>query len=202
MGSQPPSRPDGADQGNFRMTTRKKVAIIVGSNRKESINRKLAHAMARLAEDSLQFEEIRLDDLPMYNADLEAARPEAVNAFTAKVRGCDAILMVTPEHNRSLPAVLKNAIDWGSKPADANVWRDKPVAIAGTSPGALGTAVAQQHLRQILGSVLGATVMGGEAYITYKAEMIGADGAFADEKTRDFAKAYIDRFTRLVHKLA
>jgi chromate reductase, NAD(P)H dehydrogenase (quinone) len=129
-----------------------KVATIVGSNRRESINRRLADALTRLGEsEAFEFEFVRIDDLPMYSYDLEGARPPAVVRFTNEVAAADAALFVAPEHNRSIPAVLKNAIDWGSKPNDRNVWRGKPVAITGTSPGALGTAVGQQHLRQILG---------------------------------------------------
>lgn len=178
-----------------------KVGVIVGSNRRESINRKLAQALVKLGAPTLRFEDIRIDDLPMYNGDLEASRPGEVNRFTAEVAGCDAVLVVMPEHNRSLPAVLKNAIDWGSKPADKNVWRDKTIAITGTSPGAIGTAVGQQHLRQILG-ILGATVMGGEAYVSFKPGLLDADGAIAEDSTRAFLQAFIDRFAVLAGKLA
>ncbi|CAN5709542.1 NADPH-dependent FMN reductase [soil metagenome] len=178
-----------------------KIAVIVGSNRRESINRKLALAIEKLAPSSLEFVHIRIDDLPMYNGDLEGNRPAEVNRFTSEVAAADAVLVVMPEHNRSLPAVLKNAIDWGSKPMDKNVWRDKPAAITGTSPGAIGTAVGQQHLRQMLG-ILGASVLGGEAYITFKPELIDADGAIAIDATRDFLKAFIDRFAGFVGKLA
>lgn len=178
----------------------KKVALIVGSSRKESINRKLAMALALLADDSLSFTEVRIDDLPMYNGDLEVDRPEVVRRFTTEVAACDAILIVMPEHNRSLPAVLKNAIDWGSKPMDSNVWRNKPAAICGASPGAIGTAVGQQHLRQILG-ILGATVMGGEVYISFKPGLIDEQNRVTDESTRAFLSAYLDQFMRLVHRL-
>lgn len=138
------------------------LAIVVGSNRRNSINRQLAEAMARLLPANVKVSYPQIDDLPLYNLDLEGERPASVNRFTDAIRTADAVLIVTPEHNRSLPAVLKNAIDWGSKPAGQNVWFDKPVAISGTSPGAIGTAVAQQHLRQIMG-ILGCVVLGGEA---------------------------------------
>ncbi|VWX61172.1 Quinone reductase [Burkholderiales bacterium 8X] len=183
------------------MTSTYPIALVVGSNRRESLNRKLAKAITRLDAPTLRFQDIRIDDLPMYNGDLEAARPAEVNRFTDEVRACSGVLIVMPEHNRSLPAVLKNAIDWGSKPADRNVWRDKPVAITGTSPGAIGTAVGQQHLRQIMG-ILGATVMGGEAYIGNKPQLVDEQGSFADDTTRAFVQAYLDRFATLVGKLA
>jgi chromate reductase len=176
------------------------IAVIVGSNRRESINRKLADATGRLAPASLRLAEVRIDDLPMYNADLESSRPSEVTRFTTAVREADAVIVVMPEHNRSLPAVLKSAIDWGSKPLDKNVWKDKPVAIMGTSPGAIGTALGQQHLRQILG-VLGSTVMGGEVYVTYKPELINANGDIAVESTREFLTAFLQRFDSLVARL-
>src|SRR5690606_10657438 len=101
------------------------VGVIVGSNRKASINRALAQGIARLDVAGLRFQDIRIDDMPVYNGDLEEARPDAVGRYTAAVAAVDAVLFVTPEHNRSIPAALKSAIDWGSKPADKNVWRDK-----------------------------------------------------------------------------
>lgn len=177
------------------------IAVIVGSNRRQSINRRLAQAVIGLSPPSLRFVQVRIDDLPMYNADLESERPLTVRRFAAEVAACDAVLVVMPEHNRSLPAVLKNAIDWGSKPMDRNVWRDKPAAITGTSPGAIGTAVGQQHLRQILG-ILGATVMGGEAYIAFKPDLIDEHGGVSDAGTRAFLQAYIERFAVLVGRLA
>ncbi len=176
------------------------IAVLVGSLRRDSINRKLATAITRVAPPALQFRDITLAELPMYNGDLEAARPDAVHRFTEQCARADAFLFVMPEFNRSLPAVLKNAIDWGSKPMDRNVWRDKPVAMTGTSPGAIGTAVGQQHLRQILG-ILGAAVLGGEAYLSFKPDLIDADGNFGDESTRSFMAAYMERFSVFTGKL-
>jgi chromate reductase len=177
------------------------VGIIVGSNRRESINRRLAKALAKLASDRLDFGWIGIDTLPMYNQDLEADRPEPVRRFTAEVARFPALLFVTPEHNRSVPAVLKNALDWGSKPTEQNVWRGKVAAITGTSFGAIGTAVGQQHLRQIL-AILGVLVMGGEAYISFRPEPVDDDGNFVDDSKRAFCKAYMDQFAALVAKLA
>ena len=177
------------------------VAVLVGSLRRESLNRKLAMAMMQLVPPSIALRLVALDELPMYNGDLEADRPEPVNRFTASCARADAFLLVMPEHNRSLPAVLKNAIDWGSKPAERNVWRDKPVAIGGTSPGAIGTAVGQQHLRQVMG-ILGAHVMGGEAYLSAKPGFFADDGGIADEGTRAFVSAYLQRFADFTARLA
>src|SRR5262249_53019551 len=141
-----------------------KVAVIVGSNRRESVNRRLAHALTRLDADKLAFSFVQIDDLPLYNQDLEAELPKSVARFKSEIAAADGLLFVTPEHNRSIPAVLKNAIDWGARPYGQNSWSGKPGAITGTSPGAIGAAIAQQHLRQVLGN-LGVLVMGGEAYI-------------------------------------
>jgi chromate reductase len=177
------------------------VAILVGSLRRESVNLKLAQAITRIAPDSLAFSFIDLAPLPMYNGDLEANRPGSVHHFTAECARAQAFLFVMPEFNRSLPAVLKNAIDWGSKPMESNVWRDKPSAMTGTSPGAIGTAVGQQHLRQILG-ILGASVVGGEAYLPFCRDLFDADGNFANTSTRDFMAAYLERFATFAQKLA
>lgn len=180
---------------------RPEVGIIVGSNRRESINRRLAKALAKLEADRLDFAFIGIDDLPMYNQDLEADRPATVRRFTADVARYPALLFVSPEHNRSLPAVLKNAIDWGSKPTEQNVWRGKVAAITGTSFGAIGTAVGQQHLRQILG-ILGVLVMGGEAYISFRPDPVDEDGHFVDASKRAFCEAYMNRFVDLVMRFA
>ncbi|MFA5494054.1 MAG: NADPH-dependent FMN reductase [Porticoccaceae bacterium] len=176
-----------------------RLAIIVGSNNRDSINRKLAQGMAKLLPSTWEISYPQIDDLPIYSLDLEGQRPASVNRFTDEIRAADAVLIVTPEHNRSLPAVLKNAIDWGSKPMDKNVWLDKPVAITGTSPGAIGTALAQQHLRQIMG-ILGSLVLGGEAYIQFKPDLLTAEGEIG-AGSRDFLQAYVDRFVSLVKKL-
>jgi chromate reductase len=181
--------------------TRHTIGIIVGSNRRESINRRLAKALARLLEDRCDVRWIGIDDLPMYNGDLEGNRPAVADRFTDEVRAVTALLFVSPEHNRSLTALLKNAIDWGSKPTEQNVWRGKPAAITGTSMGAIGTAVGQQHLRQILG-ILGMTVMGGEAYIAFKPEPVDHDGHFLDDSRRQFLADYLERFVALVDRLA
>ena len=183
------------------MSTPFDIAVIVGSNRRESINRRLAQALVALAPATLACRFVPIDELPMYNGDLEPNRPESVRRFTDAVARADGLLIVMPEHNRSLPALLKNAIDWGSKPMESNVWRNKPTAIAGTSPGAIGTAVGQQHLRHILG-ILGSVVLGGELYLQFKPELIDADSQVTNEGTRKFLHDYVSRFARLVQQLA
>lgn len=177
------------------------IAVIVGSNRRGSLNRKLAEALVPLAAGRLAFTFVRLDDLPMYNQDLEAEMPASVLRFKAEIEAAQGLLFVTPEHNRSVPALLKNALDWGARPWGSNSWAGKPAAVTGTSPGALGTAVAQQHLRHILG-ILGALVLGGESYITFKPGLLDADDALADEATRTFLAGFIDQFVALLTRLA
>jgi chromate reductase, NAD(P)H dehydrogenase (quinone) len=177
------------------------VAILVGSLRRESLNRRLARALARLAPPSLVFYDVALDELPIYNGDLETNRPESINRFVAQCARADAVLIVTPEYNRSLPPVLKNAIDWASKPMEKNVWRDKPVATSGITPGAMRTTAAQLHLRQVLGAV-GAHVLGGEAYLTFQDGLIDSAGAIQDEATSEFLSSSMARFANFVAKLA
>ena len=178
-----------------------KLGLIVGSNRRESINRKLANALAKLGSGSFDANVIQIDDLPLYNQDLEAALPGSVVRFKADIANADALLFVTPEHSRSIPALLKNAIDWGARPWGKNSWTGKPAAITGTSPGAIGTAVAQQHLRAVLGSGIGMHVMGGEAYITFKPDLVDSDGTITDESTRTFLKSFVDQLAALTSKL-
>jgi len=181
--------------------SRPKVAVIVGSNRRDSINRKLAQALARLAADKLDFVPVRIDDLPMYNQDLEADLPAPVARFKREVEAADAVLFVTPEHSRSIPAVLKNAIDWGARPWGKTSWPGKPAAVTGTSAGAIGTAIAQQHLRAVLGNQ-GLILLGGETYITYKPDLVGPDDSIADDSVRGFLQAFVDQFAALVARFA
>jgi chromate reductase len=178
-----------------------KVAVIVGSNRRESVNRRLAHALTKLGADKFAFSFIQIDDLPLYNQDLEAELPKSVARFKSEIVAADGLLFVTPEHNRSIPTVLKNAIDWGARPYGQNSWNGKLAAITGTSPGAIGAAIAQQHLRQVLGN-LGVLVMGGEAYVSFKPGLIDADGAIADESARKFLQGFVDQFATLVARFA
>ena len=177
------------------------IAVVVGSNRRESLNRKLAEALIALGQANFAAKIVQIDDLPLYNQDLEAELPASVARFKSEIAAADGVLFVTPEHSRSIPAVLKSALDWGARPYGKNSWAGKPAAITGTSPGAIGTAVAQQHLRQILG-VLGALVMGGEAYITFKSGLVDDAGQITDDSTRGFLQAYVDQFASLVSRLS
>jgi chromate reductase len=174
--------------------TKFNIAVIVGSSRRESFNRKLAESLVALGSPKLAFDFVRIDDLPLFSQDIESPLPESVVRFKSEIAKADGLLFVTPEHNRSIPAMLKNAIDWGTRPYGQNVWAGKPAAITGTSPGAVGTAVAQQHLRQILGSILGVTAMSSETYITFKPGLLNEAGQVADESTRGFLQSFVDKF--------
>src|SRR3546814_1918075 len=126
------------------------VAVIVGSLRRESFNRKLADAIVKLAPPELSFKQLRIDDLPLYNQDDDANQAEPVKRLKSEISAARGLLFVTAEYNRSIPGVLKNAIDHASRPYGQSAWKDKPAGVLGVSVGAIGTAVAQQHLRNVL----------------------------------------------------
>src|SRR5271156_4702932 len=159
------------------------IAVIVGSNRKDSINRQLAEALAKLAAGKFEPKFVRIDDLPMYNQDHEGNLAAEVVRFKDELAKADGVLIVTPEHNRSIPTVLKNAVDWGARPYGKNSWADKPAFITGTSPGAIGSALAQQHLRLMMTS-LGTILLGGDAYVTFKPNLIDEHGNIGDDTTK------------------
>jgi chromate reductase, NAD(P)H dehydrogenase (quinone) len=172
------------------MTTYK-VGYIVGSLAKGSINRLLATALTRLAPPGLELEEIPIRDLPLYSYDYDADYPPVARAFKQAIASVDGILFVTPEYNRSIPGALKNAIDWASRPWGKNSFARKPSGIIGTSPGSIGTAVAQQSLRSVLcfcNSPLMNTV---EAYVHFKPGLISEDGTVTDESTAEFLANYM-----------
>ena len=177
-----------------------KIAVIVGSNRRESINRKLAQALVRLAGSKFGAKFVRIGHLPMFNQDLEANLPAEFARFKDDIAGTDGVLIVTPEHDRSIPTVLKNVIDWGARPYGKTVWPNKPAFITGTSQGAIGTALAQQHLRSVM-TGLGMLLHGGEAYITFKPGLIDEQGNIGDESTKAFLQGFVDRFSSFVIRL-
>ena len=177
-----------------------KAETDVGSNRRASINLILAKALAKRGSERFDFSFARIGDLPMYNQDLEGNRPPEVTRFTSEIVAAEAVLFVTPEHNRSIPAVLKNAIDWGSKPRDNNVWRDKIVAITGTSAGAISSAVGQQHLRQIMGAV-GSLVLGREAYIRFQPGLVDDANDITDPLVQPFVDAFLADFAALTDRM-
>ncbi len=175
-----------------------KVAVIVGSIRKESINKKLANALERLGSARLQFERVRIDDLPLFNQDEENSPTPAVTRIKEQIAAADAVLFVTPEHNRSIPAAMKNVIDWSTRPSGTSALKGKVAAVIGTSRGKISTAAAQMHLKTILGEHFIALLGNPAAYVNFTDGLIDDEGTVTDEKTRKFLQNYIDRFADLV----
>jgi chromate reductase, NAD(P)H dehydrogenase (quinone) len=182
------------------MTTYK-VGYLVGSLATASINRKLAKALVRLAPKELEMQEISFRDLPLYSYDYDADFPPAARAFKAAIADVDAVLFVTPEYNRSIPGGLKNAIDWASRPYGTNSFTRKPSAVIGTSPGAIGTAVAQQSLRSVLSFCNSPQMNAPEAYIQFKPGLITDDDEVTDESTRDFLRNYMAEFHAFITRV-
>jgi len=169
-----------------------KVGYLVGSLAKGSINRLLARALSRLAPDAgLDLVEIPIRELPLYSYDYDADFPPVAKAFKQAIANVDAILFVTPEYNRSIPGALKNAIDWASRPWGTNSFSRKPSAVIGTSPGAIGTALAQQHLRSVLCFCNSPLMNTLEAYIQFKPGLITENGEVTDASTEEFLRNYL-----------
>lgn len=167
------------------------VGYLVGSLAKASINRKLARALARLAPKELVLSEIAFADLPIYSYDYDADYPAVARAFKDAITAVDAVLFVTPEYNRSIPGGLKNAIDWASRPYGTNAFAHKPSAVIGASPGKIGTAVGQQHLRSILSFCNSPQMNAPEAYIQFTPGLITDDGDVTVESTENFLRTYM-----------
>ena len=178
-----------------------KVGYIVGSLAKASLNRRLAGALVRLAPDSLELTEISFADLPLYRYDYDADYPEVARRFKRAITDSDAILFVTPEYNRSIPGGLKNAIDWASRPYGQNAFARKPSAVIGTSPGAIGTAIAQQSLRSVLSYCNSPQMNWPEAYIQYKEGLITDDGEVTVESTREFLRTFMGEFAKFIDRV-
>lgn len=170
------------------------VGYMIGSLARESINRKLAQALARLAPPDLAMVEIAWQDLPFYSYDFDKDYPKVAVDFKDAIHGADAILFVTPEYNRSIPGALKNAIDWASRPYGKNAFDRKPAAVIGASVGAIGTAVAQQHLKGVLGYCNMTLMNSPEGYITFKPDLIAEDGTVTIDSTRKFLQGFMQAF--------
>jgi chromate reductase len=169
-----------------------KVGYFVGSLSSTSINRLLAGALVKLAPAGLRLTEIPIRDLPLYSPDYDADYPPVARAYKQAIADCDAVLFVTPEYNRSIPGCLKNAIDWASRPWGKNAFARKPSAVIGTSPGAIGTAVAQSHLRGVLCFCNSPLMNNVEAYIQFKPGLITASGEVTDDSTAEFLRNYMN----------
>ena len=178
-----------------------KIAVIVGSLRRDSLNLKFAQALARLAGAAgLEFEFVDLAEVPLYNEDLWQAPPAAVLGLKRAVEAAAAVLFVTPEYNRSMPAVVKNVVDWGTRPYGKNSWSGKPGAIVGTSPGAIGTAVAQSHLRSVLVGC-GVGLLGQpEVYFVSRPGLISEAFEVTDDKSREFLSGFLVKFAQHIER--
>lgn len=162
------------------------VGYLIGSLAKGSINRKLANALVRLAPPELRMTEIPIRDLPIYSYDYDAEFPEVASKFKKSIEDSDAILFVTPEYNRGMPGGLKNAIDWASRPYGSNALTHKPTAVIGTSPGKIGTAIAQRNLHSVLDYCNSPQLMAPEPYIQFTKDLIDEQGEVSDPRTRQF----------------
>ncbi len=171
-----------------------KIGVFIGSLRKDSFNRRLARALEHLAPPEVSFEHIRIDDLPLYNQDFDANYPPECRRFKQSIAACDGLLFVTPEYNRSVPGVLKNAIDIASRPYGQSAFAGKPAAVCGASIGSIGSALAQQHLRNILAYLDCPTLGQPEVFIHFKDELISPDGKISKPDTETFLHRFVDRF--------
>jgi chromate reductase len=175
------------------------IAVVVGSLRKDSFNRKLADALVKLAPTEFSFKQMQISDLPLYNQDDDANQAEPVKRLKNEVSASHALLFVTAEYNRSIPGVLKNAIDHASRPYGQNAWAGKPAGVLGASVGAIGTAMAQQHLRNVL-AYLDVPVLGQpEAFIHAKEGLFDEAGNIGAD-SKQFLQNWMDRYVAWVKK--
>jgi len=177
--------------------TQYNVAVLVGSLRKDSFNAKLATALARLAPADVTFHRVEIGDLPLYNQDDDANQAASVLRLRNDIAASQAVLFVTPEYNRSIPGVLKNAIDHGSRPWGKSAWGGKPAGVVGISPGAMGTAMAQQHLRNVLVFLNMPTLEQPEVFLQAKEGMFDAEGNIG-EASRGFLQSWMDKYVAFV----
>lgn len=176
-----------------------KIAVIVGSIRKDSLNQRLADALAKLAPAEFSFSKVRIDDLPLYNQDDDGLPVAAVTRLRKDVAAADGLLFLTPEYNRSIPGVLKNAIDHASRPWGQSVWTGKPAGVLGVSVGVIGTALAQQHLRNILAYLDVPTLGQPEVFLQAKDGLFDADGNIGAD-SRAFLQGWVDRYVAWVKR--
>ena len=176
------------------MDKTRNVAVIVGSLRKGSINRKVANALVELAPAGLKLGIVEIGQLPIYNQDSDENPPAAWTEFRARIRAVDAVLFVTPEHNRSVPAALKNALDVGSRPYGKSAWSGKPGAVVSASPGAVGGFGANHHLRQSLVFLNVPAMAQPEAYIGGADKLFDSNGKLANDGTRKFLQSFMQAY--------
>ena len=177
------------------------IAVLVGSLRAASLNRKAAHALAALAPESLKLEIVEIGHLPLYNEDLDAEPPQSWTDFRARIKAADGVLFVTPEYNRSVPAALKNALDVGSRPYGASAWDGKPGAVASLSPGAIGGFGANHHLRQSLVFLNVPAMQQPEAYWGSAGSFFDDAGNLANEGTKKVMSRFIHAYAAWIERL-
>ncbi len=175
-----------------------KIAVVIGSLRKDSFNRKLALALAHLAPGDFTFEHLDISDLPLYNQDDDGNQSAPVRRLKSEISAAQGLLFITPEYNRSFPGVLKNAIDQASRPYGQSAWGGKPAGVIGVSVGAIGTALAQQHLRNVLAYLDVPTLGQPEAFIQAKEDLFDDKGHIGNEGTRKFLQAWVDKYVAWV----
>ncbi len=178
-----------------------KIALIVGSIRRDSLNKKLAQAMVRLAPEELAFTTVRIDDLPLYSEDVEADPDIAVLRFRGEIKSAQGFVFVTPEYNRSIPGVLKNAIDVGSRPRTESGWTLKPAGVLGLSTGTAGTAAAQQHLRNILAALNVFVLAQPAAFIQAREGLFDEEGNISPG-SEPFFRGWMDAYLAWVKRFA
>jgi len=183
------------------MSTPRDVAVLVGSLRKDSLNRKVALALAALAPAGLKLDLVEIGQLPFYDQDLDAQPPATWVAFRDRIRRADAVLFVTPEYNRSVPAALKNAIDVGSRPYGKSAWDGKPGAVVSASPGAIGGFGANHHLRQSLVFLNVPVLQQPEAYLGGVDKLFDERGGMANESTRAFFVKFLTAFAAWIERI-
>ncbi len=176
------------------------VAVLVGSLRKGSHNKQLARALEKIAGGRAEFRRIRIDGLPLYDQDFDNDYPPVCKRLKDEIKACDAVLFVTPEYNRSVPGVLKNAIDIASRPWGTNSFAGKPGAVTGTSAGAMSTALAQQHLRNICVFLDIPLLQQPEAFVRYKDGLFAEDGSVSDESVAKFLGNFLDRYLEWIKR--
>jgi chromate reductase len=178
------------------------IAVVVGSLRRDSVNRKLANALIKLAPAEFSFKHMKIDDLPLYNQDDDGNQADSVKRLKSEIKASHGVLFVTPEYNRSVPGVLKNAIDHASRPYGQSAWAGKPAGVLGASIGSIGTAIAQQHLRISMGYLDMPALGQPEAFIHVKEGFFDASGEIVSADSRKFLQGWMEKYVAWVKKHA
>jgi len=195
-----PDPKDGGLWNNDFDMSQYKIAVLAGSLRRESLNRQLANAITKLGPPEFSFSELRIDDLPLYNQDDDAHQAEPVLRLKREISQSQGVVFVTPEYNRSVPGVLKNAIDHASRPYGQSAWAGKPAGVLGISVGAAGTSMAQQHLRNVLAYLDMPTLGQPEVFLQAKDGLFTPGGEIGPADTKSFLQGWMDRYAAWVRR--